>query len=779
MKAWNEQRDILIPALEGLFKQGEIAKEQEEELRKVFVTIRSADQDTFLPALKKFLILLAPESAWYLELHSLFNDIVDLGSRLTTQKTYYGIRFFATLAQEGFGKTPEQAEQFLKWLRKLFVLDTRLAFALLRGYKQLARRLEPPEVDRYIEEGLSCHEVNRRMGERFLALDLDNTEAVIHNLACECRLSDVVTELERLLLALTGHKIAVEALSALPSSSHLTRRPRMIAMQRQLYLPARVNRFAAKGTNRRWYLLLAVVGAAMLDFKSFPSLHGYPDYPSAKTLVGDSILNQNLFQILEYARVLAESRKHWPGCEGLIRFGIQEEVRHNSSERSGAEQLFFDLMEIKRQIGRSALNMMQSVAEARDDAERRHENLKMLEKLDRITKISTHLFETAEQISTLESEVFLQLYPDLDETLLRPLTFLPDFFYPGYLQGSSLEEGLLDVEASPPRQAPRFSPKRTRYKTVPGQPQILENRQTDGGAEDDSRCYLYDEWSQAEHRYLPGHCYVYEKKIPLRQEPFFSKELLEEGNKLRRIFEMLRPDDSRKEKRLPEGDLINEALLVEYMIRAKHEPSPKVDFFEQPAVRKRDIAVLLLLDVSGSTREQVNETRVIDIEKQAAVIFGQGLAALGDRFAICGFSSNGRERCEFLSFKDFNEPWDRQSQSRVLAARPMQNTRMGTALRHAGYHLSQLAARRKLIMMFSDGQPLDHDYDPQSRYAQHDVRMACLENKGLGIVTFCVSTLENSRQDMELMFPDQRYVILHNIRQLRRILPRFYMKLTI
>ena len=768
MSAWNEQRDALLPALEGLFEQNEIGAGQEEELRKALMIVRSAKENSYAQALKEFLFVLAPQSVWFLGLHPLFNDIVELGCRLTKSKTYYGVRYFATLVKGGFGERPEQAEQLLKWLRRLFILDERLALALLRSYRQLAEQLEPFEVDRYILEAMSCHEVNRQMGERFLALDLDNSGAVIRNLACECRLSDVVTEIERLLLALTGRKISVESLNALPSVASLQRRPRMAMLQCQLYLPARINRFATKDKNRRWYLLLAVIGAAMLDFKSFPCLHGLPDYPSAKALIGDSVLEQNLFQILEYTRVLNLSREHWAGCDGLIRFGLQQEARPDDLKPSGTEQFFFDLMEDES-------NTTQSVAEVRNDAERRHENLKQLH---RITESSIHLFETIRQISALDKESLLQRYPDLDETLLRPFSFLPDFFYPGYLQSFSTEDELLNVDATAP-EAALWSHKKVRYESIPGQPQILERQNIGDGSGEEHRCYVHDEWSQSQNRYLRRHCYVYEKKVECRRKALFSKALLEEGNKLRQIFEMLRPDESRKETRLPEGDLINESLLVEFMIRGKHEPSPKIDFFERATLKKRDIAVLLLLDVSGSTREQVNELRVIDIEKQAAVIFGQGLAALGDRFAICGFSSDGRERCEFFSFKTFDDPWDRQSQSRVLAARPMQNTRMGTALRHAGYRLSQLAARQKLIMLFSDGQPLDREYDSQSRYAQHDVRMACLENKGLGIVTFCISTLENSRQDMELMFPDQRYVILHNIRQLSQILPRMYMKLTL
>ncbi len=652
---------------------------------------------------------MAPGSAWYLELHALCAAIVDLACTLTARRSAYGVRFFTALSRGAFGNSPERVEQLLKWLKKTFVLDEKLALALLQGYQRLSERLAPREVDRYIEEGLSCHEVNRRMAERFLALDLDNSEAVIQTLACECRLRDVMTTLERLLLALSGYKITIKSLSALPAAS-LRRRPRMVMLQRSLYLPGRINRFASKKDNRRWYVLLAVVGAAMLAFKSFPCLHGLPDYPGAKTLAGDAISEQNLFQILEFLRVLEASQTHWSGCSSLIRFAVQKEAQQTHSGRSGPEQLFFDLLSLDRQ------------------------EMSWLMPLKRIVERSTHLFDTVEQLAGLDKKHLFQRYPDLNETLLRPFSFLPDFFYPGYLQPSSSEDDLLKMNASLPQQDLSFRQK-ARYDSVPAQPGIIERQQrSEKRNEEQGRCYLHDEWSH--NRYLRGHCYVYESKAEWRQDVFVGKTLIQEGNKLRKVFEMLRPDENHKEKRLPEGDAINESLLVEYMIQARQEPGPKIDFFERPAVRRRDIAVLLLLDVSGSTGERVHDARTIDIEKDAAVIFGHGLAALGDRFSMCGFSSDGRERCNFLFYKTFDEPWDHDSQARVLAAHPMQNTRMGAALRHAGYRISQVPARQKLIILFSDGQPLDREYDPRTRYAQHDVLMACLENSRLGIVTF-------------------------------------------
>jgi nitric oxide reductase activation protein len=208
-----------------------------------------------------------------------------------------------------------------------------------------------------------------------------------------------------------------------------------------------------------------------------------------------------------------------------------------------------------------------------------------------------------------------------------------------------------------------------------------------------------------------------------------------------------------------------------------------VRFYEKPHIRHRDLAVLLLLDVSGSTGETLegppsHAEKVLDVEKQAAVILGQGLWSLGDRFAVCGFSSNGPQRCDFLEFKGFDDDWP-ESIGRILSAWPRSSTRIGPALRHAGWLLSRQPHRQRLILLVTDGKPQDQGYDPNTRYAQHDVRMACEENTRKDIHTFAISTEENSLADMEIMFPRRRFVILPSIDQLPRILPKLYLRLTL
>ena len=234
-----------------------------------------------------------------------------------------------------------------------------------------------------------------------------------------------------------------------------------------------------------------------------------------------------------------------------------------------------------------------------------------------------------------------------------------------------------------------------------------------------------------------------------------------------------------KIKYLADGDSINHDHFCEFLIQRKNEPAPPIRFYEKPFIKRRSLSVLLLLDISGSTGDKIKNKKTLDIEKQAGLILGQGLYALNDQFAICGFSGNGPKNCEFHIYKDFLEKWNKSAKARIFAAKSLSSTRIGPALRHAGFKLRFTDSRQKLIILITDGKPMDTGYSPETRYAQHDIRMANLENRQSGITTFGISTLQNSKSDMDIMFPDKRYIILNHIKDLITVLPRIYIKLTL
>jgi nitric oxide reductase activation protein len=291
--------------------------------------------------------------------------------------------------------------------------------------------------------------------------------------------------------------------------------------------------------------------------------------------------------------------------------------------------------------------------------------------------------------------------------------------------------------------------------------------------------HLYDEWSEFDNDYYRDYCLLREIRPRAKKSAELPADLKPQVRRVKRLFEFIKPSRVEKEKYCDEGDAINHELLVDYITQKKIEPSPKVNFYEKITINTRDIAVLVLLDVSGSTGNEVGEKRVLDLERNAALILGEGLKIVGDPFGVCGFSGQGRENCEFFVYKDFAQAWDNETIGAILEARPKTSTRMGVALRHAGSILSRRENRKKLLILITDGKAMDAEYDSSTMYAQYDVRKAVQENRDAGINCFAISTDEESQADMQLMFPGSRYCIVPKIERLPQALPALYLRLTL
>ena len=748
-------REIFAEAIEGLFEAGHIGPARREVTAHCFELLKQADQSCFDRVLKEFLEALNPRTRWLMDLPGVFGDVVDLGRRLAESRIYYGIQFFQTLGAGGFGDSPRQVRDLLTHVRRLREVDDELAVALLKGYRRLIDRLRPEELHAYIAAGLRAFNRNARSGVSFMAGTLTSAEAYIVSLTRECRLHDVHPLLSGLLKALVGYGVEIGDLSGLDHDELALRGTAVVCMHKWLFLPQRIRHFDNASLNRAWYLLIGVVAAGMLEGNSFCRVHGHPDYRTCRDVVGDAPLRTNLFAIVEYVRVLRRVRRHWPGASRLIDFGLATEFRQRPLE-TPAEELFRDAMS------------------ARGDGPRAAETVR------RVADASANLFDTASRLDEPWVWQVVAAYPGIDRCGLRAFGFLPDFHYPAQIDSPWNDRLILDLKATAVLRADNGEGP---AEEAPVPTSLDGGGRTRQEEADESAqataCHVYDEWSHEENDYYREHCFLQEhlpERPALRPVP---AEVMAEARRVRRVFERLKGDLIRRQKRLREGDVINPDLLLEYVVQRRNEPAPRIDFYEKPLVSRRDLAVLILLDASGSTGEDAGGGRkVLDVEKNAALVLGEALASLDDRFSICGFSSNGREKCSYFIYKAFGDAWGEEAVSRILSARPASSTRIGPALRHSRYLLSRIEARQRLIVLVTDGKPMDIGYDPKTRYAQYDVRMACEESIRQGIDTFGISTEANTLTDMEIMFPRRRFAVLSDIRQLTHTLPKLYLRLS-
>jgi hypothetical protein len=485
----------------------------------------------------------------------------------------------------------------------------------------------------------------------------------------------------------------------------------------------------------------------MLAERTFSAIHGLPGLATAAELAGSDPARVNLFIVLEYVRALAAARRRWPGSRRLIDWGLATELAARPPGCRG-EALLGDAAS-ERPASRAAVQIVEAAERAEDP------------------------FQAAE---AMDREPLAGLIPSLSGGLIRAFSFLPDLMYPARASQPSADRLVADMKSRASRRRRRTDTRRPEAGARDGSAGGSEGTLEDTAA---SAGYLYHEWDQTEHEFREDWCAVEPKTPDSAGQARLPERFAEHASRVRRLFERLKPEVTRTERRLESGDEIDIERLVWYRVARRVEPSPRVDFYESPVVARRDLAVLLLLDVSGSTGTDIGDGQVLDVEKYAALILGQGLAVLGDRFAVTGFSSNGRESCEYFIYKEFGEGWTDAVKRRIASARPRNSTRMGAALRHSGWMLSGINARTRLILLMTDGKPEDRGYDPNTRYAQHDVRIACEENERASIATFAISTEENSLADLQIMFPRRRFVVLTDIRRLPTILPQLYVRMTL
>lgn len=256
----------------------------------------------------------------------------------------------------------------------------------------------------------------------------------------------------------------------------------------------------------------------------------------------------------------------------------------------------------------------------------------------------------------------------------------------------------------------------------------------------------YDEWDYRRGGYKRSWCYLYEHDVRPGNEPFVELTLQRYGgyvSLLRKQFELMKREPSLL-KRQKEGQHIDLDATVESFADMRAGLSPSENVFMRYDRRERNIAVLFLLDMSGSTKGWVSQA-----EKEALVLMSEALEALGDRYAIYGFSGLTRSRCDYYRGKGFAEDYVDAVKRRIAGVTPKEYTRMGPPLRHSIQLLGEIEARTKLLITLSDGRPEDWGAY-KGNYGMEDTRRALIEAKEQGIHPFCI--IIDSSEDTCLPF---------------------------
>ncbi|NOZ11394.1 MAG: nitric oxide reductase activation protein [Gammaproteobacteria bacterium] len=286
--------------------------------------------------------------------------------------------------------------------------------------------------------------------------------------------------------------------------------------------------------------------------------------------------------------------------------------------------------------------------------------------------------------------------------------------------------------------------------------------------------HLYNEWDHRRQDYRKNWCVLRELDIKPQDGPFVADTLVKYAGlvaSLRKTFEALR-GENRTLRRQKNGDEVDLDALVEALTDAQsgHELSERV--FTQSHRVERDIAVLFMVDMSGSTKGWINEA-----ERESLVLLCEALEILGDRYGIYGFSGMTRKRCELFRVKRFEEPYTDEVRARINGIEPQDYTRMGVSIRHLTGLLQAVEARTKLLITLSDGKPDDYD-GYRGQYGIEDTRKALIEAKQAGVHSFCITIDSEARDYLPHMYGAVNYTVIDDVRRLPHRVADIYRRLT-
>jgi nitric oxide reductase activation protein len=294
--------------------------------------------------------------------------------------------------------------------------------------------------------------------------------------------------------------------------------------------------------------------------------------------------------------------------------------------------------------------------------------------------------------------------------------------------------------------------------------------------------YHYDEWDYIIGMDRPAWCTLLEKAAPAGDPRAIDEVLRRNEETLNRLTSLIKAVQIQRPqllKRQLEGDRldIDASIAATVDLRSGRAPDPRVH--QRLGRNSRDLAVLLLLDLSQSTNDWVPTagTTVLNLAREAAALVAHAMDTLGDEFAIHGFDSNGRHDVEYYRFKDFETPYGDEAKARLAGMKGQLSTRMGTALRHAGHFLHTRRVAHKLILLLTDGEPHDIDVHDK-RYLMFDCKRAVEDLRRCGIPTFCMTLDRGADEYVARIFGGRNYLVLDQLKRLPEKLPSLYLRLT-
>ena len=705
----------------------------------------------------------------------------------------------------------------LKTLRDVARADRCLIEPFLAGLSKGLGWLRESALREFVDSALQAHRQPRDLGARALALESLAARDRFDALQVNVGWVQVQDRLRRYLHARTGLALAIRPLSALPTAAAgALGQQRLVCSDAQaIYIPEEIDRFDCKEDNAELYRLLVRLEACFHEFGTLefdlekalegcraagggirpepePPEPGRSDMDRFLGLFPDALLAADLFVVFELGRIRKRLEHTYPG---LVRRFYPLLRREFTRPVAGPPDPLSELLAhlalgIPGAGGDAAANEIEETFDAEISA---------ASPVEATAEMTARFFEPVRRWTARTS--------GRRELLATPFGWRP---WPNPAVGNdspwealveriraALAKGGLTAYRSDIRRRlqagfGKLTPEDI-WALCPSQPSVArqveeilnravtdvrgsEDRPPEGGA-----VFRYPEWDERLGDYLPEHVRLQERAAPAGAGGFYADVLRRHYGlvrQTRRAFERMRPEGLKRLRRWPDGDEFDYRQLVDAAVDRRSGEVPSDRLFIKRLKDRREVAVLLLVDVSRSTANSVPgcAATVLDIEKEAMVVLCEALAVLGDSLAVAGFSGAGRLGVDYVRIKEFGEAMSNHVKLRIGALQPQRNTRMGAAIRHAARELSGAAARVRLLLILSDGFPNDTDY--KGAHAVADTRQALLELRARHIRFHALTVNLPADPKLDQLYGRARHHVISDVRELPGRLLRVYSALT-
>lgn len=311
------------------------------------------------------------------------------------------------------------------------------------------------------------------------------------------------------------------------------------------------------------------------------------------------------------------------------------------------------------------------------------------------------------------------------------------------------------------------------------QADFIENTTISESAEMDEKGFhlTYDEWDFSKRVYKNNFCKVYPKSQLKTDSNYYKNTITKNASTLMGLRKMLTNVNNKmlQQKRQTEGDEFDIDAITDLYVDVHSRRTPSEKIYISNRKKEKDLSILILLDISLSSDGYAAGNRVIDVEKEVSILFGEILNEFNIDFSIDSYYSKTRNYSTYLTLKDFDESWN-IAKHKIGAVEPSGYTRIGAALRHAGARLDKRSTKNKWVILISDGKPNDYD-KYEGKYGINDVKQALRELNGRNINSYALAIEAEAKYYLPQMFGQNHYQILTTPVELLQSLVKLYEKI--